>query len=200
MGTLAVSFTTGPAGGNYAPTNVVAVWIEDAGGGFVKTIGRWSGVRTPHLVAWQAASGMDTDAVSGATRVDHTRPLAITWDLRDRAGALVPDGTYRIRMELADANSTTEAQNNQGTFMFVKSAMGSMQSTSGGGFSGVAIDYVGDASQPGGADADPGSAPDDDAPVSGGCEAGGGAGLAVALILIAACGSRTVRKIRTVIR
>jgi uncharacterized protein (TIGR03382 family) len=142
QGDLAVSFTTTEHGGPYAPRNIVAVWIEDAGGTFVKTIGRWANVRRQHLVAWAAASGQDADAVSGATRVDHTGTLMVTWDLTNRAGAVVADGTYTIRMELADANSTTPAQNNQGTFTFTKGPNSSSETTSGGGFDNVAIDYT----------------------------------------------------------
>ncbi len=37
-GTLSVSVTTGSAGGNYAPRNVLAIWIEDSSGKFVKPL------------------------------------------------------------------------------------------------------------------------------------------------------------------
>jgi hypothetical protein len=142
-GALSVSFTTTAKGGPYAPRNVVAVWIENAAGGFVKTIGRWAGERRQHLVAWRAKAGAaDADAVSGATRNNHTGALTVPWDLLDKAGAEVPDGTYTIRMELADANSSTAAQNNQGTFTFVKGPAASNQSVAGGGFTGVTIDYT----------------------------------------------------------
>jgi MYXO-CTERM domain-containing protein len=200
QGDLTVSFTTTPNGGPYAPRNVVAVWIEDGGGAFVKTIGRWANVRKQHLVAWATASGQDADAVSGATRLDHAGTLTATWDLKDRGGAIVPDGTYTIRMELADANSTTPAQNHQGTFVFTKSPQSSSDTTSGGGFDAVTIDYVaaalscaqitacsdGDGCCPGGcdesSDADcevivpPGDPPDDDGQVTGGCSSGSGSG------------------------
>jgi MYXO-CTERM domain-containing protein len=142
-----VTFTTTPAGGNYAPRNIVAVWIENAGGGFVKTIGRWANTRKQHLVAWSAASGQDADAVSGATRSTHTGSLTVTWDLTDRAGAEVPDGTYTVRMETADANANTAAQNNQGTFSVSKNGQSSTETTAGGGFNAVTIEYaVGSAS------------------------------------------------------
>lgn len=142
QGDLSVTFTTTPNGGPYAPRNVVAVWIEDGGGNFVKTIGRWANVRASHLVAWVAGSGLDTDAISGATRIDHTGTLTAGWDLTDRAGAVVPDGTYTIRMELADSNATTPAQNHQGTFTFTKGPNSSSDTTAGGGFNNVNIDYT----------------------------------------------------------
>src|SRR5215211_6499416 len=82
-------FTTTPKGGPYAPRNCVVVWVEDQTGAFVKTIGRWSAVRTPHLVAWVAKAGAgDVDAVSGATRIDHTARLSVQWDLKNKSGAI----------------------------------------------------------------------------------------------------------------
>lgn len=149
-GTLSVTFTTTPVGGQYAPRNVVAVWIQNQGGTFIKTIGRWANVRKQHLVAWTAAAGpTDADAVSGATRLDHAAPLTVTWNLLDRAAATIPDGTYTIRMELTDLNANTAAQNHQGTFTFVKGPQPQVQAgLSSGGFVNVSINY-----QPGAAGA-----------------------------------------------
>jgi MYXO-CTERM domain-containing protein len=140
---VSVTVTTTPNGGPYAPKNVVAMWIEDAGGTFVKTIDRFSQARTSHLVAWVAAAGAgDADAVSGATRPNHVNPITATWNLRDKLGALVPDGTYTIRMELADSNASQPAQNHQGTFTFTKGAAPDTQSgLSNGGFINVSIDF-----------------------------------------------------------
>jgi MYXO-CTERM domain-containing protein len=143
-GTLSVKLTTSPApnNGQYAPRNIVAVWIEDSAGAFVKTIGRYAATRRGSLVAWTTAAGPgDADAVSGATRQNHVAPLTVTWDMKNRAGAEVPDGTYKIRMEVADRNSNAAAQNNQGTFTFAKNAAGSTQTTAGGGFTDVVITY-----------------------------------------------------------
>jgi hypothetical protein len=140
---LQVTVTTTPNGGPYAPANVVAVWVEQ-GGTFVQTIDRWAAVRAQHLVAWNAAAGAgDTDAVSGATRGNHATPLTITWDLRDPGGAVVPDGTYTIRMELADSNANLATQNRQGTFTFVKGPSPQSQAgLSNGGFENVSITFT----------------------------------------------------------
>jgi len=144
---VAVDVTTTPNGGQFAPRNVVAVWIENGTGGFIKTIGRWSQTRTSHLVSWIAASGMDSDAVTGATRNDHSQPLHLTWDLKDRGGSVVPDGTYTVRMELADSNSTMPSQNHEGAFTFVKGATGSQQvGLSNGGFVNTSITFTATAS------------------------------------------------------
>lgn len=141
---LSVQFDTTANGGPYAPKNVVAVWIEGPGGIFEKTIGRWAGTRVDHLVAWVAKSGLDADAISGATRANHTARLSVTWDLKDKAGAVVPDGTYTIRMELADSNASTAGQNHQASFTFAKNGTAAQQTAlTGGGFVNVSIDYSG---------------------------------------------------------
>jgi hypothetical protein len=141
--TLSVTFTSSPNAGPYAPNNVVAVWIEGNAGAFVKTIGRWSAVRTGSLVAWNGKSGGDADAVSGATRLNHTAPLTVTWNLKDKLGAAVADGTYTIRMEMADSNATTAGQNKQGTFTFVNGTAPQKQTAlTNGGFSNVTVDFT----------------------------------------------------------
>jgi hypothetical protein len=123
---------------------VLAVWITNQGGTFVRTIDRWASIRRQYLLAWtQAAGATDADAVSGATRSTHDDPVTITWDLRNRQNAIVPDGTYRIRLELADRNATAPNQNNQGTFTFVKGAQPQTQTgLTNGGFTDVTIQYT----------------------------------------------------------
>lgn len=139
-----ITATTTTKGGQFAPANVVAVWIEDAQGNFVKTIDRWSAVRTQYLLDWTAAAGPgDTDSVSGASRLDHNTPLQITWKLKDGNQQLVPDGTYTVRMESTESNSTSIAQNNEGTFTFIKGASAQMQTgLSNGGFTNVSIEFT----------------------------------------------------------
>jgi uncharacterized protein (TIGR03382 family) len=140
---LSITVTTTPNGGQFAPRNVVAVWIENQAGTFTKTITRYAATRKGNLVAWiQKAGNNDVDAVSGATRANHVTPLTITWNLRDKLGALVPDGTYTIRMELADDNVSQPAQNHQGTFTFVKGTAPQNQTgLTNGGFTNVTIDF-----------------------------------------------------------
>ncbi len=196
-GTLTVTYTTQSHGGPYAPAHVVAVWIENDAGAFVKTIDRWAGVRRQHLVAWtQKAGAADIDAVSGATRNSHTQPVTATWDLRDRQGQEIPDGTYTIRMELADSNATQALQNAQGTFTFTKAPGGSTQSgLANGGFTSVTITHAPGAAppvDPPAAGSDAGVDEIDDVRadmITGGCSAGGTApsslGLAACALALA---------------
>lgn len=138
--TMTITFTSSPNGGAYAPTNIVATWIEDAQGNHVKTIDRQAGVRVQHLVAWNQKAGANQDAVSGATRANHNTPVTAIWDV---AAAALPDGIYTIRIESADDNSGTPDQNRQGTFTFEKNGTASVQNVAGDGFTDVVIDYSG---------------------------------------------------------
>lgn len=143
--TLKITLTTTPSPAPvYDPNHVVAVWIEGAGGTFVKTIGRWAATRKQYLLGWNAKAGTnDADAVSGATINSHATPLNITWDLKNKGGTVVPDGTYTVRMELADRNATAQNQNNEGTFTFVKGTSAQTQSgISNGGFTNVTLTFT----------------------------------------------------------
>lgn len=139
---LEVEFNTTETGGDYAPRNIVAVWIEDSQGAFVKTIGRWANRRIQYLLAWSDASGQDTDAVSGATRSSHEERLTVVWDLTDRNDTPVADGTYVVRMELADSHPDDPSGNHQGEFEFVLDHKGRTEETRGGGFENVTMTYT----------------------------------------------------------
>jgi len=110
-GTLTVTATTSSAGGNFAPRNIVAIWIEDNQGNFVKTLMAYAQNRKTHLNTWEASttaagSPFNTvDAITGATKTSHGTRLC-TWNGTDVNATLVPDGIYRLRMELTDKNNT----------------------------------------------------------------------------------------------
>ncbi|MBL0219669.1 MAG: DUF2271 domain-containing protein [Myxococcales bacterium] len=198
-GSLTATFTTTPNGGQYAPNHVVAVWVEGPAGAFVKTIGRWSATRTGSLVAWKGkAPANDADAVSGATQGSHATPLTLTWNLTDKLGAVIPDGTYTVRMELADSNATQAVQNHQGTFTFVKGTTAQMQTAlTNGGFTNVSLNFDPGATPPptnppptnpppssGGGDAGLDNNGGD--AIEGGCAAGGGRGNLATFALLGA--------------
>jgi len=120
-GLLTVSTTTSSTGGNFAPRNIVAIWVENEQGEFVKTLLAYAQARKTHLNTWQAittAAGTafnTTDAVTGATRSSHgTREC--TWDATDYNGNAVADGAYFVWMELTDKNAT----GNYSSFEFTK--------------------------------------------------------------------------------
>lgn len=120
-GELTVSVSTSSTGGNYAPRNVVAIWIEDEAGDFVKTLLAYAQQRITHLNTWQAsttAAGSPynvVDAITGPTRTSHGTRIC-DWDGTDANGNLVADGNYKVWMELTDKNST----GNFSSFEFTK--------------------------------------------------------------------------------
>lgn len=120
-GTLSVSVKTGTTGGTYAPKNIEAIWVEDSTGKFVKTLLAYANQRKGYLYTWIAsttAAGSvynTVDATTGATQSTHgTRTCA--WNGTNWNRVAVPDGTYRLRMELTDKH----AQGNLATITFVK--------------------------------------------------------------------------------
>jgi hypothetical protein len=105
-GQMSFTVTTSNAGGSYAPKNIVAVWIEDNSGNFVKTLFAYTGVWKTHLNTWQAASDFNViDATTGATYTNHTT-RNYAWNGKNTSGSIVPDGTYNLWIELTDKNAT----------------------------------------------------------------------------------------------
>ena len=120
-GTLSVSVATSSAGGNYAPRNILAIWIEDNSGKFVKTLLTYANTRKTHLNTWEestttAGSAFNSvDAITGATQSSHATRTC-SWNGTDYTGKLMLDADYKIRMELTDKNAT----GNVASFTFTK--------------------------------------------------------------------------------
>jgi uncharacterized protein (TIGR03382 family) len=141
---LKVTFTTSPAPTKtFAPNIAVVGWVQTQAGAFVKTVAQWVQVRQAALVSWrQLAGNNDADAVTGASQNPDTKTLTLVWNLHDRQGAVVPDGTYTIRLELAESNAAAPTDNNEGTFTFVKGATPQTQTNlTNGGFTNVTIEF-----------------------------------------------------------
>jgi len=143
-GTLAVSVTTSSTGGNYAPRNVLAIWIEDNSGKFVKTLLAYANARITHLNTWQASSlaaGKEfdkTDAISGATQSSHATRTC-QWNGTDYSGKLMADGDYKVRMELTDKNAT----GNVASFAFTKGSTAQKLTPTGvPSFSSVTLNWT----------------------------------------------------------
>ena len=103
---LSFSVTTATLRGRYSPRNIYAIWVADAQGKFVKTLAKFAGIRARYLTGWNGAAGGNVvDAVTGATVPNHgTR--SVTWNLTDVSKKPVPDGEYKIVVELTDADKT----------------------------------------------------------------------------------------------
>lgn len=92
-------------GATYSPKNVFAVWIKDANGNFVISRKVMAASRKVHLVKWMASSGNNSvGAITGATLPSH-QFHTISWDCRNQAGELVPDGVYEVWVEYTSRNS-----------------------------------------------------------------------------------------------
>jgi len=104
-----LQFRTRTYDGKYSTRNAGAVWIEEPGGVFVRTLMVWAEVRREHLVRWQEASnGNDVDARTSATRKGHSTTV-LSWDLKDANGAMVGPGDYIVRAEFTEENSNKGA-------------------------------------------------------------------------------------------
>lgn len=139
-----------PQGGDdgyYRPANVVAVWVTDELGNFVSTVFKTQSSYAIHLSGWAAAAPIgDIDGISGATRLNHNAPMIARWDVKDRAGALVPNGNYQLHIEMADSNSTAAppvGTNNLGVYPFtIDATPGTIEIPAGNGFSNIAVTYA----------------------------------------------------------
>lgn len=148
-GSMTFTFNN-PKPGNNASKNVMAIWIEDANGNFVKTRCRYWGNKTKdHLPSWKSKSSQNTvDAVTGATLFSTSSPTAfgdktITWDGTDADGNVVADGTYKILVESSWCNP--EPADNQhkflSTFTFEKGSTTSTVSPSDTNLNNINIEW-----------------------------------------------------------
>lgn len=81
-----------------------AVWVEDAGGEFVKTlyVSGFSGYAKDvqvNLPNWAKKSQFETDGTTGAS-VDWGKHT-YAWDLKDQKGKRIEDGNYTVHVEVA---------------------------------------------------------------------------------------------------
>lgn len=93
--------------GNYSP-RVDAYWVTDAAGNFVMTMRYDAGSRRQYLYQWVAARGSwpynaPIDGYSGAT-ISTWGTFAVNWDCRNTNNVLMPDGQYKLWVEMTDRN------------------------------------------------------------------------------------------------
>ncbi len=102
-GTMTFTVRTVTVNGNFSPRHVLAIWVEDANG-FVLTRKLRAEKRKQYLYTWNVKSGGNvTDATTGATLSSHQTHTVI-WDCKDKDGALVPDGEYKVYVEFTEAH------------------------------------------------------------------------------------------------
>ena len=107
-----LNFTINPVAhnGSYGAKHLVAVWLENESGTFVKTKYKMASSKNyDHLATWTAKSNSNlVDATSGATLTSYT-PITAVWNGTDVSGNVVPNGIYKIWIEMAwDDSKTTD--------------------------------------------------------------------------------------------
>ncbi len=150
-GNLSFTFTTVAHSGYSGTRNVLTVWIQDNSGAFVKTKLRYAGGGTSdHLPTWASNSGGSSSnclssscnvvsAVTGSTLSGATTKT-ITWDGKNTAGTLLPDGIYKVTIQ------ETWNHGSSGTvtrsFTFNKGAVDDNQTpTADGNFTGISLNW-----------------------------------------------------------
>lgn len=104
-GKTTFTVVTTPLQQKYAPWHVLAVWVVDDQGRFVKTLEKRAAKQSRYLREWRKASkGNVTDAVTGAT-LHKPGKRTVVWDGTDANGRPVPDGVYGLRVEMTSANA-----------------------------------------------------------------------------------------------
>jgi len=137
-GDLSVSTNTSQTSSpDYAPKNVIAIWIEDSNSKFVASLLVYAKVRIYDLGVWAAASNNNTvNATTGATQLKHVTRTC-KWNGKDANNILVADGNYTLKMELSDNSNMVS---NVASFPFVKGSSSQSQTNlSQNGFSEVSI-------------------------------------------------------------
>ena len=140
-----LSFTTVDYGSN---ENILAGYITQ-GATYINTIGVYGQTVSylKDLSSWKAASGIslytsvDADAYMGATRTtfSNPNPVVFVWDLQDKNGVVVPDGTYTVNLEIVNMNQGRQFY----SFDFVKDSVAGTRTVANSTyFTGISIAYV----------------------------------------------------------
>jgi hypothetical protein len=116
---MTLTASTSTCAGRYAPSHVAAIWVEDSQGLFVRSLNIYASIRLIHLRNFRAISGVTAngttvDGYAGATR-DSFGPIYAkagtttidSWDLKNKAGVLVPNGSYFVKFEMVCQNTST---------------------------------------------------------------------------------------------
>ena len=106
-GSMVTSLKTSTYNGSYGPNHVLAIWIENYNGKFIKSLKVNAASRKQYLTNWlsSTSSGNTTDAVTGATLRSHTTHNC-TWNGKDFSGNVMGDGTYYMCVEYTENNGT----------------------------------------------------------------------------------------------
>ena len=139
-GQLSVTVTTLTYGGTYAPKHVVAIWVQNKTGVYIKTLLAYAATRKAYLSSWGTATSSTyntVDAITGATQSTHGT-LNCTWNGSNLTGTVLGDDTYNVVMEM------TEGGNNKLLTVPIKKGTTQQIVTPGNvsGFSNIAVKWT----------------------------------------------------------
>jgi len=113
---LTVSVVTRTSGGYFSANNVIAIWIENNAGTFIKTLTVYADGCQKDLTEWEKSSkGNIKEAITGSTRTNYGHVEGF-WNGTNASGKVVPDGIYKVCMELNNKHGV----NNYTSFAFTK--------------------------------------------------------------------------------
>ena len=97
--------TTVTDNGSFSPKHILAIWVKNSNGVFVKSIKVNAATRIQYLYSWNKSSaGNKTDAITGATLTAH-QAHSVTWNCKNTSGNVVPNGTYKMMIEYTDQHA-----------------------------------------------------------------------------------------------
>lgn len=140
-GTLTFSYTPVAHSGSWGSKHVLAVWIQDGSGGFVKTKFRyWGNGTDDHLPTWKTNSNSNVvDATTGATLSSYVS-RSFTWDGKDLNGNLMADGDYKVSIEECWSHGSSKVVK---SFTFTKNGTEShVNPPDDSDFTNVSIDWI----------------------------------------------------------
>lgn len=145
-GTFSFSCDTDAPNSDYGTKHVLAVWIQNTADPsiFIKTRAKY-GNEDDHLTSWISISNKNlVDAVTGATLSSYGT-ISSEWDGKNVSGDVVPDGDYKIYIEMGWGRNKSE-DHAVTSFTFTKSAAEDSRTDAGNNhFSIVSISWVPDA-------------------------------------------------------
>jgi len=115
-GTVTFKVTTATASGEHAPKHVLAIWIKNSSGQFVRSMKVMALQRIQYLYKWKQSSVLNTtNAITGSTLTTHATHT-ISWNCTDNSGNVLPDGEYQFWVEFTES----EGQGPYTSFSFTK--------------------------------------------------------------------------------
>lgn len=137
-GTLTFTATTINQQGTYNPKNIMAIWITNSTGTFVKTLKKMASQRVQYLIQWKTNSGSNvTDAITGSTLSNH-QTHSVSWNCKNVSQDVVPDGDYKVWIEFTDG----DYQGAYTSFTWTKSAVAQSLTPTNPKLSGVSITWT----------------------------------------------------------